>query len=352
LSGAGRPPPVRARLVYNWPVASSRRILVVDDESDNRALMRRVFAGEYEIIEAADGEHALALLDSAVPQVVIADQRLPGICGVEVLTRVKHLVPSAIRILVTAFAEYSALVEAVNEAEVHYYLEKPFQTLNLRSMVSALVEKRVLEEERSALLERLRVSEANLQQLVEERTRQLAEANAKLSQSNEALKQMVVRDGLTGVHNHRYLLEYMEMEIARSSRYGREFGVLFLDIDNFKLVNDTHGHQSGDDVLCRVAELLSGPKLHLRKSDFAARYGGEEFVVLLPETDIRGAQIKGERIRAAVEQIPFAHGTVTVSIGVAVYPRHGRTTDALIHSADKALYTAKRAGKNQVVLAG
>ncbi len=334
-------------------MSARRCILVVDDETDNLALLSRLFHSKYEVLKALDGEQALEIARDQHPSVVITDQRMPGITGVELLSRIRDEQPNTIRILVTAFAEYEALVTAVNAAGVHHYIEKPFHATSLRAMVDTLVEKKELEYEREELLVKVQESEAHLQKVVEERTAELELANQKLAASNKALKKLVVRDGLTGVHNHRYLQEYLQIEVARSSRYKREFGVLFIDIDNFKRVNDAHGHKVGDDVLCRVAQQLSPADRKMRESDFAARYGGEEFIVILPETGIKGAQIKAERIRAAVEQLDFGKfGTVTVSIGVAGYPLHGKTGKDLLDAADKALYRAKRAGKNQVALVG
>jgi diguanylate cyclase (GGDEF)-like protein len=334
-------------------VSERRRILVVDDEPDNCALLARLFHGTYEVFQACDGDDALALARDKQPHVVITDQRMPGRTGVELLAELRQVLPGAIRILVTAFTEYDALVDAVNAAGVHHYIEKPFHAAGVRTAVNMLVEKAALEREREELLERVTASEARLQELVEARTMELELANRKLEASNKALTKLVVRDGLTGVHNHRYLQEYLQIEIARSSRYKREFGVLFLDIDDFKAINDDHGHAVGDDVLVKVAEQLRPQHRRMRESDFAARYGGEEFVVVLPETDVKGAQIKAERIRAAIEQLEWdTIGKVTVSIGVAGYPLHGNSVQEVLEAADKALYAAKRSGKNQIALAG
>jgi two-component system chemotaxis family response regulator WspR len=334
-------------------VGDRRRILVVDDEMENCALLARLFHARYDVLQAVDGEQALATALRERPHVVITDQRMPGLSGVELLARLRDELPHAIRVLVSGYAEFESLVDAVNAAGVHHFVEKPFHATNLRRLIDTLVDKAALEAERVDLLAKVQASEARLQKLVEERTRELELANQKLEASNKALKKLVVRDGLTGVHNHRYLQEYLQIEVARSSRYKREFGLLFIDIDDFKRINDEHGHKAGDEVLVRVAEQLQAANRKMRESDFAARYGGEEFVVILPETDVKGAQIKAERIRAAVAQLAFdGVGRVTVSIGVAAYPLHGADPKALLEAADKALYRAKRAGKNQVALVG
>ena len=339
---------------YDGPVAAGDRrlILVVDDEVDNCRLISRLFRRDYDVLEAYDGHEALAVAREHKPAVVITDQRMPGISGVELLSALREEQPDVIRVLMTGYAEYDALVHAVNAAAVHQYFEKPFRPASVARMVDTLVEKRELERERERLLARLRESEAELQRQVAERTGDLRRALGQLEDANRQLREMVVRDGLTGVHNHRYLIEYMEIELARSRRYEREFGVLFIDVDDFKQVNDSHGHHLGDEVLRRIAGHLQPTDARMRQSDFAARYGGEEFVVVLPETGLEGACIKAERIRAAIETESWAPlSSLSVSIGVAAFPRHGANVDQLLSVADAALYEAKRAGKNRVVCA-
>jgi diguanylate cyclase (GGDEF)-like protein len=134
------------------------------------------------------------------------------------------------------------------------------------------------------------------------------------------------------------------------------FSLLFLDVDNFKKINDTFGHAAGDKVLERVAELLRSGDHAVRRSDFVARYGGEEFCLLLPETAGSGATVKAERIRASIERLPHVREgnaalPVTVSVGIASYPTHGSEVESLLQAADAAQYTAKRNGKNCVAVA-
>jgi diguanylate cyclase (GGDEF)-like protein len=163
------------------------------------------------------------------------------------------------------------------------------------------------------------------------------------------VSRMAVTDGLTGLANYRSFTQTMARELDRAARFGRPIGLLLLDIDHFKLVNDTHGHPRGDAVLI---ELAARVRAQVRDIDTVARYGGEELVVVLPETDVLGAEQAAERIRTAVRERPFgAPGQVplqvTVSLGVAVHPRHGATATALLRAADEALYEAKRGGRDR-----
>jgi diguanylate cyclase (GGDEF)-like protein len=167
----------------------------------------------------------------------------------------------------------------------------------------------------------------------------------------ERLEREATTDGLTGLSNVRNFKEKLRQELARAVRYGRTLSVFLFDVDNFKHYNDRNGHPAGDDCLRRTGDLL---RKSTRASDLPARYGGEEFVVLLPETDGTGALAFAEKIRAAIAAHEYPHreaqplGCVSISGGVATYPRDGSDIDTLIAAADKALYRAKQSGRNRV----
>jgi diguanylate cyclase (GGDEF)-like protein len=168
---------------------------------------------------------------------------------------------------------------------------------------------------------------------------------------HETVERQAVTDELTGLANVRAFWSILGRELERSRRFGSSLGLVMLDIDDFKQVNDRHGHQQGDEVLAQVADVLR--KLS-RDIDAPARYGGEELAVILPETDLDGAALLAERMREAIEtmQVPGARGSgylrVTASFGVAAAPHSAVEREALVASADGALYRAKRAGKNRV----
>jgi two-component system, cell cycle response regulator len=166
---------------------------------------------------------------------------------------------------------------------------------------------------------------------------------------HQEAQRLSVTDALTGLGNYRSFQQILSREIERASRFGRSLGLLMLDLDLFKSVNDVHGHQVGNAVLVEVAERL---RSEVREVDVVARYGGEEFAVILPESDSEGAGHTAERICAAIRAQPFVAGGglelgVTVSIGVAVFPHHGQAAGTLVRAADEALYAAKGGGRDQ-----
>jgi diguanylate cyclase (GGDEF)-like protein len=172
-----------------------------------------------------------------------------------------------------------------------------------------------------------------------------------LQKANTKLRELVFRDGLTGLYNHRYFQELMKREMSRSVRYRSVLSLMMFDIDHFKRVNDTYGHPGGDVVLRKLAELVQAS---MRTSDVVARYGGEEFAVILPETDPGGCKVFAERLRRKVEQMETdIDGTlvkITVSIGTATYVPGMAANDKsqLIDAADRALYQSKQNGRNRV----
>ena len=154
-------------------------------------------------------------------------------------------------------------------------------------------------------------------------------------------------DQLTGLYNRRFLQSYLDKELNRARRYDQQFSVVFLDVDDFKLINDTHGHTVGDRVLARVGREITSL---LRLEDIAVRYGGEEFVIVLPQTHLVGAKVFAERLRARLAQDDESAIAVQFSAGIASYPFDGTTVSQLINTADAALYQAKLAGKDRVVV--
>jgi diguanylate cyclase (GGDEF)-like protein/PAS domain S-box-containing protein len=183
---------------------------------------------------------------------------------------------------------------------------------------------------------------------------QIMAEHISLSLSNirlrENLRQLSVRDPLTGTYNRRYMMEMIERELPRATRRQSHIGLIMLDIDFFKRFNDTFGHDAGDLVLTRLGHLL---KSHLRGEDIVCRYGGEEFVLVMPDADLEVTLQRAERIRVAVAGLDLIYNTfplggITISAGVAVFPQHGSNGEQIIKNADVALYRAKHNGRNRV----
>jgi diguanylate cyclase (GGDEF)-like protein len=178
----------------------------------------------------------------------------------------------------------------------------------------------------------------------------LALANLRL---RETLREQSIRDPLTGLFNRRFLEESLEREIRRATRSQRSLSVLMIDLDHFKRFNDTFGHDAGDALLRELGQLLQS---NVRGSDIACRYGGEEFSLIMPDATAATAQERAEHIRKSAKGLDLKHagqalGAVTLSVGVAAFPEHGDTPFLLTRAADQALYRAKAAGRDRVMLA-
>jgi len=185
----------------------------------------------------------------------------------------------------------------------------------------------------------------------------LAEANHRLEAANLALRQHAHQDGLTGLANRRRFDEVLDMEFRRARRHELPLGLVLLDVDHFKLYNDSYGHIAGDTCLCRIGAAIAGAAC--RPGDLIARYGGEEIVALLPWTDLNGTAALADRMREAVASLAIEHrrspyGVATVSAGAtALLPvGPGREPVDLVIAADQALYQAKRDGRNRVCMTG
>jgi diguanylate cyclase (GGDEF)-like protein len=171
--------------------------------------------------------------------------------------------------------------------------------------------------------------------------------------TREKIEMMTFVDELTGVYNYRYLEQRLTEELQRAKRHNCPLSVIYLDFDNFKLVNDTFGHETGNTVLQRVAQMS---RSSARGEDFVGRLGGDEFLIVLPQTDSAGALIAAERVKKKLDAMELVAGTgerldfITYSLGVASYPASAETKDELLRAADEAMYRAKKAGGDRVCI--
>ncbi len=225
------------------------------------------------------------------------------------------------------------------------------------TMVERLAENRRMLEERAVELSNQRRAAINLmheaqaaREEVEKVNRELTARLEEIQRLQAQLREQAIRDPLTNCYNRRFLFESIEREFARALREDYPVSIIMLDIDHFKNINDTFGHKAGDEVLRGIGELMLK---HNRQSDIVARYGGEEFIILLPNMPLKTAANRAEELRKLVakRQHRVDENTimVTVSLGIAGFPKHGRVYEEVIETADKALYTAKNTGRNRVI---
>jgi two-component system, cell cycle response regulator len=302
------------------PVAR-HRILIVDDHEDNVELLRaRLEARGYLTLSAADGEEALEVAVREKPDLILLDVMMPKVDGIEVARRLKadKSLPFMPIVLQTALDSAEHTAEGL-DAGADDYITKPINFVILEARVR---------------------TQLRVKALVEEVERQ----------RNEIL-QISRTDGLTKLDNRRHLEERLDEMFSHAKRMNEAFACVMCDLDKFKSVNDTYGHQAGDAVLAQLAAIL---KKEAREIDRVGRYGGEEFMLLLPGTPAEAAVTFSERVRQAIEAhtFTFEGGTLqrTMSIGVAAWPHAGiSTADALVKGADDALYVAKETGRNRVV---
>ncbi len=187
----------------------------------------------------------------------------------------------------------------------------------------------------------------NLGGIIEKKDSELKEAEQDLNQleeKNKMLDKITKTDGLTQLYNHKYIYERLEQEILKAKSFEKGLSIIMFDIDHFKHVNDTYGHQEGDLVIIAVANTL---KTQCRKYDILGRYGGEEFLAILPNTNLEGAMLTAERIRKRIELLEFDSGIkITISGGIAEYSNENALT--LVKKADNLLYVAKESGRNRI----
>jgi diguanylate cyclase (GGDEF)-like protein len=314
-------------------------VLIVDDDALARDLLtRHLHAAGYAVAHAVDAPAALDLLDAAAPagrpRVLIVDWEMPGADGTQLCRMIRDREAEfgfVYVIMLTVHTDKARLIEAF-DAGVDDFLSKPFDGGELLARLRAGRRVLALESELSA------------------RVRDAERLTAQLAALNVQLETLAGTDALTGLPNRRRAMARLDEMLAHARRYGRPLACAMVDVDDFKRLNDTHGHATGDAALKVVARTL---REALRGSDVVARIGGEEFLILLPDQTTADAAVVAERCRAAVAtaavlpQHPAHH--LTISVGVATLDPAAPDVTALLQAVDQALYDAKRSGKNRVV---
>jgi diguanylate cyclase (GGDEF)-like protein len=299
-------------------MSSTFTLLVVDDEKQNRTLLTELLQDDYQIILAKNGIQALQKAQEHLPDLILLDVLMPQMDGFNVIRALKaNDLTRHIPVIFVSALDSVADEELGLELGAVDYIAKPFHPpivrVRVRNHLQAVHQRRLLE-------------------------------------------QLALIDSLTEIPNRRRFTEVYEREWRRCKRSNSPLSLLMVDVDHFKVFNDTYGHAAGDQVLRRVAQTIQAALN--RSSDFVARYGGEEFVVVLPDIDAGGAQAVAEKLRVEVEhlQIPYpesgASPWLTISLGGATQvPMLSEVDAGLFGNADRSLYAAKHGGRNRVLWA-
>ncbi|QGG48547.1 diguanylate cyclase domain-containing protein [Heliorestis convoluta] len=315
-------------------------ILIVDDSEDVRRLLQEMLRREdYDVIVVESAQKGIALLSENTVDLILMDVLLPAMNGLEACQLIKSMpewrhIPI---IMVTDLEDMEELDRAFSAGAIDY-ITKPIKKVELLARIrSALALKKEMDERKA-------------------RETELLAVNGLLEKAIEKLKTLSSLDGLTELPNRRRFDEYLHTEWKRAYRNNIPISLIMLDIDHFKAYNDSYGHLGGDECLKEISRILN--KKVRRPGDLVCRYGGEEFAIVLPETNLHGAEVLAENIRKSIEQRKIFHNSspihnvVTVSVGVATkIPQLITSWNDLILSADQALYKAKNQGRNRVVLA-
>ncbi len=299
------------------------KVLVADDSAIYRKLVEHALSDEpYGVLIANNGRQAVDLFAKYHPQLVITDWEMPDITGIELCERIRRDFPTSYTylIILTGMTDTDKVVSGL-AAGADDYLTKPFQARELQA--------------------RLGVG------------RRIVDLHRQIDAKNRLLEELALTDALTGLPNRRAVEGWVTLQLEGASRHGFPLWVAMADVDRFKNVNDTYGHDAGDIVLKKFAEIL---KINTRRSNMCARFGGEEFVLVLTQVEKKGVEIAMERIRKQLESVVFTFEgrslSVTASFGVSRFQGTAPDFDLLKKRADLALYSAKRNGRNRVEVYG
>ncbi len=300
----------------------SRILLVEDSEIDLKLIKKSIREVDAEVIEVTNGEEAIKIATSEPIDLILLDVMLPGINGYEVCDQLKSKEETAdIQIvLITCLSDLESRIRGV-ELGCDDFLIKPVDGRELNARVKVLLKKR--------------------------------QYLKKLRSDYRSAMTSAINDGLTGLYNRAYFMHFLELEIKRSQRRGHSLGLMMIDLDHFKSINDSLGHFAGDQLLIEIANVIKGG---IREVDLAARYGGEEFAVIMPYAGSEGINKAAWRLHELISKFPYSikntfKQKVTASIGVALFPTHAESPQELIEKADKMLYKAKESGRNKVCFA-
>jgi diguanylate cyclase (GGDEF)-like protein len=307
-------------------------ILIVEDTIRNIQVIGSIFKKEdFKIAVTTSSKEALSIVNEINPDIILLDIMMPEMDGYEVCNRLKasDKTKDIPVIFLTAKGDPDSIIKGFNVGAIDY-ISKPFNRAELLSRVQNHLE--------------IKRSREVIAKIAEERKNLLME----LEQKNEELERLAVTDSLTGMYNHKYIIDRLSQEVAKAKRYQIELSIVMFDIDHFKNINDTYGHQVGDDVLFKVTSTI---KSRIRETDIAGRFGEEEFLVILPNINLDNSCIVAEKIRACIQDLKWKHDKLQVTISGGVAGFSGENMTELIKKADINLYKAKEGGRNNIVCA-
>ena len=289
-------------------------VLIVDDVAKNLQVLGIILSKQnYKVAAANNGEQALKIAGNTLPDLILLDIMMPGVNGFEVCSRLKKDQKTADIpvIFLTAKIEPEDIIKGFEAGAVDY-VTKPFNSVELLARTKTHLELKISKD--------------------------------LLKSKNEQLKELAITDSMTGLYNHRYIIDNLVERIVEAKRYKQSLTVAMLDIDFFKKVNDVHGHLFGDFVLVRISTIIEE---NIRKTDIAGRYGGEEYLIIFTNTDKKSAFNTLERIRRSVEKEKWDKNDLTITISGDLSELKDEDHSELIKKADELLYKAKENGRNR-----
>jgi diguanylate cyclase (GGDEF)-like protein len=289
-------------------------VLIVDDVAKNLQVLGTILSKQnYKIAAANNGEQAIKIANTTLPDLILLDIMMPGISGYEVCARLKKdpRTKDISIIFLTAKIEPEDIVKGFEAGAVDY-VAKPFNSTELLARVKTQLELKISKD--------------------------------LLKIKNEQLRELAITDSMTGLYNHRYIIDSLSERIAEAKRYKQSLSVAMLDIDYFKKVNDNYGHFFGDFVLVRISTIIEES---IRKTDIAGRYGGEEYLIIFTNTDKKSALNTLERIRKSIEKEKWDKKDLVITVSGGLSELKDEDYSKLIMKADNLLYKAKENGRNR-----
>ena len=357
------------------------RLLIIDTGQRLHDQVERLFGSDIEVRTADSGSLGLETAQSWQPHLIVVEQRMPGVTGIALLASIRDLFPEATRVLTAATKNEDLLLQALQRAEIHYFLERPVSDASLRIVAGAMLREQRLIGDKEQLASELfdvqvrldkikrtvRQQQTLLSVLMEERSKVLHEAislerksdklertnnklertnnqlertNNDLLETNEQLRYTLMRDNVSKLFNRQYLDEYLRIELSRAARYQRAVAVVLIQVNSLRTIASDLGSNIADAVVRDFGQILKPRTANNRSSDVAGRYDGEQFLLILPETNRVGAERKMEKLKAQIADHEWSQlhpklKSVEAQLGLAMYPDDGDSVAELLTSADR-----------------